>query len=442
MILTLIMAAMNDNKDYIKTWQMEPIGIAQVAALTPKDIKIKFYDDRLEQIDFDEETDLVAISVETYSAQRAYDIAKEYQKRGKKVILAGFHPTLVSEEAMQFADSIIIGEAENVWGQLIEDFKHNSIKKVYQSSEKADLKGLFPDRTIFKDKKYMPITLIENSRGCKFNCQFCSIAAFHKQVCNYRPIEDVIKEVMETKNKLIFFIDDNIGSDVNRAKELFKKLIPLKIKWISQISTSCLADDELIDLMKKSGCLGVLIGFESFNQKNLVEMNKSWNVGVENYEKILKKLTKNNIFVYGTFIFGYDEDDENTFKTTLDFAIRNNLILAAMNHLMPFPGTPLYEKLKPQLKYEKWWLNNNCSFADVVFEPKKLSSHRLAQLCYDYKKKFYSVPLMLKRAWGLKWSLLSHFSMMFDFFKYNIICNIETTQRRGFAIGKSKIQTR
>ena len=433
------MAAMNDCDNYIKTWQMEPIGLAQLAALTPDDVKINFFDDRLEKIDFDIETDLVAISVETYSAQRAYDIAREFRKRGKKVILGGFHPTLVSEEAKLYADSILIGQAENVWEQIIEDFKNNSLKEVYQCSSPVNLKGIFPDRTIFKNKKYMPITLIESSRGCKFNCQFCSIAAFHKQVCNYRPIEDVIKEVKQAKNKVIFFIDDNIGSDIIRAKELFKKLIPYKIKWMSQISTSCLQDEELICLMQKSGCLGVLIGFESFNQENLKAMNKSWNIGMENYEKILHNLTKHNIFVYGTFIFGYDEDTEETFKTTLDFAVRNNLILAAFNHLMPFPGTELYRKMSSQMLYDKWWLNNNCKFAEVVFNPKKMSAEKLAELCYVYKKKFCGLKNTLKRAWGLKWCLLSHFSMFLDFFKYNFICNIETTQRRGFKIGKDKL---
>ena len=160
---------------------------------------------------------------------------------------------------------------------------------------------------------------------------------------------------------------------------------------------------------------------------------------MENYEKILHNLTKHNIFVYGTFIFGYDEDTEETFKTTLDFAVRNNLILAAFNHLMPFPGTELYRKMSSQMLYDKWWLNNNCKFAEVVFNPKKMSAEKLAELCYVYKKKFYGLKNTLKRAWGLKWCLLSHFSMFLDFFKYNFICNIETTQRRGFKIGKDKL---
>ena len=438
MILTFIMAAMNDCKNYIKTWQMEPIGIAQAVALTPDDVQIKFFDDRVEDIDYDTETDYVAISVETYSAQRSYDITKEFRKRGKKVLLAGFHPTLVSEEAIEYADSILIGEAENIWSEIIQDMKEDKLKKVYRGTGEVSLKGIFPRRDIFEGKNYMPLTLIENARGCKFNCQFCSIAAFHKSHCNYRPIEDVIWEVKHAKHKAIFFIDDNIGSNVNRAKELFKALIPCKIKWISQIATACLEDDEFVDLMEKSGCLGVLIGFESFNSENLKQMNKTWNTGMEKYEKILKRLTKHNIFVYGTFIFGYDADTEETFDLTLKFAMRNNLILAAFNHLMPFPGTPLYDKLKDRMLYDKWWLNENCSFADVVFKPKNMSPERLSELCYVYKKKFYSLPAILKRAWGLRKCLLSHWTMLFSFFKYNVMNDIDTTKRRGFAIGKEK----
>ena len=438
MILTFIMAAMNNCKEYIRTWQMEPLGIGQAAALTPKDVEIKFIDDRVEDIDYDIETDYVAISVETYSAQRAYDIAKEFQKRGKKVLLAGFHPTLVSEEAKENADSILIGQAENIWAEIIEDMKNDRLKKEYIGDNNIDLKGIFPRRDIFDGKDYMPVTLIENSRGCKFNCQFCSIAAFHKTHCYYRPIEDVIYEVKNAKYKHVFFIDDNIGSDVERAKKLFKALIPYKIKWVSQIATACLEDDELVELMEKSGCISVLIGFESFNQANLKQMNKTWNIGIEKYEKILKKLTKHNIFVYGTFLFGYDEDTEETFKITLDFAIRNNLILAAFNHLMPFPGTPLYDTMQSKMLYDKWWLNGNCNFAEAVFRPKNLSPEKLSELCYVYKKKFYSLPSLIKRAWGLRKCLITHWTLMIDFFKYNVMSDIDTTKRRGFAIGKGK----
>ena len=437
MIITFVMAAMNHSKHYIRTWQMEPIGIAQLVALTPKDIEVHFYDDRVEDIPYDEPTDYVAISAETYSAQRAYDIIDEYHKRGKKVIIGGFHPTLVTDECLEHADAVMVGDGEVTWPEVVEDCRKGTLKRIYKSSCKPDLSGIFPDRSIFKDKGYMPITLIESARGCPFNCQFCSIAAFHKSRCNYRPVEDVIKEVREAKNKAIFFIDDNIGSNKERAKQLFTALIPLKVKWFSQISTSFCEDDEMVTLMRKSGCLGVLIGFESFNSKNLEQMNKKWNIGMAKYEQILRKLTKNNIFVYGTFIFGYDEDDEQTFETTLKFAIRNNLILAAFNHLMPFPGTPLYEEMKPRLKYEAWWLGNKCRFAEVVFEPKKMSSEKLSELCYIYKKKFYSWPNLLRRAWGLKWCLLAHFSLLWDFFKYNWICNKETTQRKGFTIGKN-----
>lgn len=438
MIITFIMAAMNNCTNYIRTWQMEPVGVAQAAALTPRDITIKFYDDRVEDIDYDVETDYVVISVETYTAQRAYYIAKEFQNRGKKVLLAGFHPTLVSDEAVNYADSILIGQAENIWAEIIEDMRKGELKRVYKDDGKVNLKGIFPLRKIFQGKNYMPVTLIENSRGCKFNCQFCSIAAFHKSYCNYRPLEDVIFEVKNAKHKTIFFIDDNIGSDIKRAKELFKALIPYKIKWISQIATDCLEDDELVELMEKSGCLGILIGFESFNPTTLKQMNKSWNTGVEKYERILKKLTKHNIFVYGTFIFGYDEDTEETCKATFDFAMKNNLILAAFNHLMPFPGTPLYDTLKSRMLYDKWWLNENCCFSDVVFKPKNLTPERLSELCYMYKKKFYSFPSMLKRAWGLRKCFISHWTMLFLFFKYNIMSDIDTTKRRGYAIGKEK----
>lgn len=440
MRLTLIIPAMNDAQGYLRSWQMEPLGIAIVAALTPPDVTVRFFDDRVESIDFDAPTDMVALSVETYCAQRAYDIADAFRMRGKTVVMGGFHPTLNPDDCREHADSIVCGNAETVWPQLLDDFRRDALRPAYHGGVTSDLARIFPDRSIFAGKPYLPFTLIENSRGCIYQCEFCSIAAYYKSVCTYRPLEDVLSEVQNATHGMIFFVDDNIASNKERAQSLFRSLVPLKKRWVSQISTTHLEDEDFVRLMAQSGCLGVLIGFESFNPANLRKLNKSWNTGEEKYEKVVRTLTRHGILVYGTFMFGNDGDTRESFDHALSFALRNNLFLAAFNHVTPFPGTGLYDRLAPKLKYTKWWRDGACAFAQVVFRPQGLSPEELEEFCYIYKKKFYSFPMLLRRAWGLRRILCARLPMFWRFFSFNLLSRQDATRRRGFSIGKDHSQ--
>ena len=386
---------------YMRTWQMEPLPAAVLAGLTPQDVEIKFYDDRMESIPFDEPTDGVALSVETYTAKRAYQIATEYRKRGVPVIMGGFHATLCPEDAGRYAEALVIGEAEGLWPELVDDLRHGTLKRRYSSASRPSLAGLRPDRGIFRGKKYLPVGLVELGRGCKFKCDFCAIQAMFQNTNSTRPIEEVVEEVKDVgrRTRLLFFVDDNMTADPGPAKRLFELLAPLQIPWVSQTSIQAAQDDELLDLMASSGCKGVLIGFESLEEENLAAMNKAFNTARGGYETALAKFYERGISVYGTFLFGYDYDTHETFRRSLEFAKQNGLFITAFNHVTPFPGTPLYQRLASEnrLLSEAWWLDEDYSYGQVPFKPANMTPEELEQGCFAARRAFYAWPSIFRR---------------------------------------------
>jgi len=437
MKITLIYPSVGNRKSkkYIRSWQMEPLAIAVLAGLTPADIEVEFFDDRFGEINFDIKTDLVAITVEAYTAKRAYMISNEYKKRNIPVVMGGYHPTLVPQEASQYCDSIVVGDAEGIWSQLIEDAKNKSLKKVYQSEKKGAEFG-FPKREIFSGRNYLGISLVETARGCKFSCEFCSIASFYGCRFYRKSIEDLISEIRPLKSKTIFFVDDNIIGDISTAKKLFRALAAEKIKWVSQCSINVSWDDELIDLMVESGCVGILIGFESIDQENLFKMSKGHNFSRANYHEAIKKLRKRGIIIYGTFMFGYDNDNQLMIDKTIEFATREKLFIAAFNHLMPFPGTTLYRRLVDESRMTKkeWWLDGNYRFGDVCFEPKKIKAGELADACVVARKCFYKNASILRRAFDLK-ANCRNVKMFFYYLFANLLLKREVNQRRNIYMG-------
>ena len=379
---------------------MEPISAAMIAALAPADIETKFYDDRLEPVPFDEPADLVAISVETYTAKRAYQIASEYRRRGVPVVMGGFHATLCPDEVMQYCESIVIGEAETIFPTLIDDYRHGRPDNVYRSSERPQLR-VSPDRSIFEGKRYLPIRLVEFARGCKFKCDFCAVQSFFHATQNHRPIDRVIEELHRMRNprQLVFFIDDNITSNLDQAKELMRAIIPLKIRWVSQSSINVAYDDEALDLMRRSGCQGLLVGFESLDPKTLKQMNKGFNMMRGGPSEALANFRRHGLRIYGTFIFGYDHDTPETFASTVEFAKKQGLAIAAFNHITPFPGTPLYQRMEQEgrLLFDAWWLDDRYRYNMIPFRPKQTSAEELADLCVKARRDFYSWPSIFRR---------------------------------------------
>src|SRR5512142_1666483 len=239
MRLTLIHPCIGRRVDqpYIRLWQMEPLPPAVIAGLTPREVEIKFHDDRMERIPYDEPTDLVGISVETYTAKRAYQIASEYRKRGVPVVMGGFHASLCPEEVSQYAEAVVVGEAEEVWEQVLQDAERGALQTYYRSSGRPSLRNLCPNRSIFKRKNYLPIGLVEAGRGCHFVCDFCAVQTVFRHSQTRRPAKDIFTDLEMLRHKpLIFFVDDNITSNMPQAKDFFRELKKLKIRWVSQAS--------------------------------------------------------------------------------------------------------------------------------------------------------------------------------------------------------------
>ena len=386
---------------YIRSWQMEPLAPALLAGLTPPEIETRFYDDRTESVPFDEPTDMVAMSIETYTATRCYQIASEYRRRGVPVVMGGFHATLCTEEVTRYADVVVVGEAEAVWEEVLDDFRHGTLRGIYRGEGRPSLAGIRYDRSIFRGKRYVPVTLVEAGRGCHFRCDFCAIQSYFDSTQVRRPIDDILAEIVEarTRKNFFFFVDDNITSNMRQAKEFFRALIPLGIRWVSQASINAAHDEEFLDLIARSGCQGLLVGFESLDAATLQQMDKGFNTMRGGYEVALANLRRYHIRLYGTFVFGYDHDTAQTFADTLAFAQHHSLYMVAFNHLTPFPGTPLHERLAEsgQLLYDAWWTDPRYRYNMVPFKPARMEPEELQRECLRARARFYSLQSIAAR---------------------------------------------
>ncbi len=378
----------------------EPSALAVLAALTPQTFEVVAIDDRFEPVPYDQPWDLVALSVGTFHARRAYEIADRFRAQGIPVVLGGFHITLCPDEAASHADALALGEAEGTWPTILADAEQGALKSRYRCPDAITMAGVIPDRRIFTDKRYAPISVIQYGRGCRFTCEFCSIRAFYRGRCYERPIAEVLTEIQRAGRRRLFFADDNLLSHRTGAKELLRALIPLGVRWSAQLSIDVADDPELLMLMQLSGCQAVVIGFESLSSTTLRAMGKGW-AKPEGYAQALARLRAHGIMVYGTFVFGYDDDTPDTVADALAFAMKERLFMANFNHLQPYPGTRLYERLQQEhrLRYERWWLDPRYRFGEAVFEPRGMSAAALADACHKARTAFHSFAHMTARAW-------------------------------------------
>lgn len=354
------------------------LALTTLAALTGDDWDISIIDENVDSIDFSDLPDLAAISIMTPLARRGYAIADAYRERGVPVVVGGIHPTMMRDEAHRHADSVVSGEAEGTWPVLLSDFTRGRLQPFYDSQDFTSLARLsIPRRDLLNRKGYFFINTVQTTRGCPFDCDFCSVTSFYGRTYRVRPVEDVINEIGHMEKKFLFFVDDNIVGHPSYAKDLFRALIPLKTKWFSQASLNIARDRELLKLARKSGCMGLFIGFESLSQESLKAMGKSMNRS-EQFSDAVKLIHDHGIGIQGSFIFGTDYDDRSVFSDVLRFIEKIHLEAALFSVLTPFPGTRIYETLLKENRifdtdWEKYDMNH------VVFKPKKMTPAELQE---------------------------------------------------------------
>ncbi|MFL0166259.1 B12-binding domain-containing radical SAM protein [Candidatus Clostridium helianthi] len=412
----------------LKTRMSPSLALLTIANLTPKEHEIIIENENVDKIDFDENVDLVAITVTVDVMNRAVEISKEFQKRGVKVIAGGIHITADPEVAVNSFDAIIIGMAERVWEKVLKDVENNSIKKIYY-----DMKNICgneivsPDYSMIDNKKYLYTNIISTSRGCPFKCDFCynSCTNSIKTYIN-RPIEDVIKDIKVLKTKHIMFIDDNFIGNPKWTKELLKEIKPLKLKWNAAVTSNIVDMPELLDDMKESGCQSLFIGFESINGKSIESVHKIQN-SVSRYEKLVDEIHKRGIMINASFVFGLDEDDAEIFKSTLEWIVKNKIETVTSHIMTPYPGTKLYASLLKENRIVDHNLSNY-NTSHVVYKPKNMTAEELYNGYLWIYKEVYTFKNIMKRLPKSKkqWIPFLAFNLLYRKFGKltELVCNI------------------
>ncbi len=399
MNILLISPATDAEKRTNKGLMMPQLALYIIKGLTPKEHTVTTIEEEIEQINLDYECDLIGISCMTANAPRAYELCREFKKRGKTVVLGGVHPSILPDEALLNADSVVIGEAEGVWEQLLEDFRNNNLQKKYHNPE-PDLSRYVPkDFSKINKKRLFDLFPIMTTRGCPYDCEFCCVSNLFGKKIRHIPVDNIVRDIKESKAKNFMFLDDNIIGHPRYAKELFRAIKPLKIKWVGQASVSLLVkDDELMQLAAESGCKALFVGIETVSTEQAKTMRKAIKE-IAHLEAALKKIKKMGILIHASMVFGFDNDRKEVFDETVDFLMKNKVSTVSFNVLTPYPGTKTYDDLKSQNRLT----TNDWQYYDhntVVFQPKNMTPYELQIGKVNARKRFYKMASVLRRLPG------------------------------------------
>jgi radical SAM superfamily enzyme YgiQ (UPF0313 family) len=421
-----------------RVWQ--PLGLLVLAGLTPPEWEIKVIDENLGVPDYSLKLkpDLVGITAFTSQVGRAYELAKEFKERGVPVVMGGIHASMCFDEALEHVDSVVIGEGESVWHQVLEDANNGCMQRIYKGGY-ADMAKIPHARHDLVQGKYR-FGSIQTTRGCPLNCSFCSVTPFNGSKHRHRPIENVVEEFKAIKDKYILVVDDNlIGTSkehIERSKELFRAMIKanLKKKWIAQATINLADDDELLSLARKAGCAGVFIGFESTSSEGLVEVNKRFNMkNSRDFKASVAQIRRHKILVIGSFIMGLDVDEKGIGRKIAETANSYGLDLINVMFLTPFPGTQLWEKLESEGRIIAGNFPDDWKYYTLTYPVAKYKHLRWEEMLKENRicfRTFYSPHRVTRRIMDNIWHLRQPFWTIIA--NLTIISNAMTFYRKAY----------
>ena len=418
MKVRLIQPAQLDEKGRPKKYKklfLPMLTLPTLAALTPDDIDIAITTEYVEDIDWEENVDLVGISAVTCQAPRAYQIADEFRRRGRRTVMGGIHASACPDEALEHCDAVVIGEAENIWEEVLRDAEQGVLKKIYQAEARPDLsKPTIPRYDLLDYKHYViapfartPLIPIQTMRGCPHQCDFCSVSRFFGREVRKKPVENVIREIEALRPSRVFFADDNLAADPKHALALFEALRPLKLRWACQMSTTAALHPRLIEAAGGAGCHENFVGIESLNPASLRSIHKGFN-RVEEYERFFKRCADVGILAQASLIFGLDEDTPETMRQTIDTLLGWDVNYIYIAFLTPLPLTRLHQRfVEDQRIFDQDW--SSYDLTHVVFDPKRMSPKELEEMVWEMLERCYSLPNILKRAWRFRRQYVHYF---------------------------------
>jgi len=385
-----------------RTLRVAPLTHSLLAAYTPPEVDVSIIDESFQEIDFDMEVDLVAVTIIVPQAPRAHEVAREFRRRGKTMVCGGSYPSLLPDEAAQHFDAVVIGQGDQVWPQLLNDFRRGDLKQFYRGNPEVPPETVpFARRELLHPKGYSILNTIQATRGCPFSCTFCTSYAVYPGF-SALPVERVVREIDQLEGgvlqrKIFAFLDNNLMADPLWSKRLFREMTPLRKFWITQATFSITKDQELVKLAAKSGCKLIFFGLESFNTLSLRSVNKSHNT-VERYRDGIKLLHDCGISVSAGIIFGFDDDHKDIFSLTLEHCIELGIDIIGANILVPYPGTAIFEQLDREDRIiRKDWSKYDGKHA--VFLPKHMTAEELEDGRNWFNWEFHSYNSILRRAW-------------------------------------------
>jgi radical SAM superfamily enzyme YgiQ (UPF0313 family) len=423
---------------FIDEARMEPLQLGLLAGLTPSGVDLTLTDDRIDEIDYDAPTDLVAITVETFTARRAYEIAREFRARRVPVVMGGMHATLLPDEVAEHADSVCIGDAETVWARIVADAADGRLAPRYDGALGVPQPGVTPRRELYSGKGYLPVSLLQFGRGCRHHCEFCAVGEYFGHRHYARPVPEVVAEIGEAGRRDLFFVDDNLVANPEAAKELMRALVPLKVRWVSQSGIDHVHDPELLELFVASGCLGNVIGFESLEPADLRAARKGPNLAAsERYAEEIALLRAHHLQTWAALTLGYDHDTVGSIEETCEWAIANRFTFAAFNVLMPYPRTPLYARLAEEgrLLYDgRWWLHPEYRFNHAAFRPARMTADELTEVAWACRQRWNSPGSILRRVLDPATNMAS-LERLAIYLAYNPVYRRESFKKQGMRLG-------